>query len=181
MARTIKTTLELGGESAYKKGLQSIDHALVEQDWQQVGIDIVRGLADGLIDGVNIIWDKIKEMASSLLSGIKNALGIHSPSKLFRDKVGIFLAQGVGVGFVDEMDKVTKDMQNALPTSFDTMVNADISSFSNTKNHNTSSEKSNSGITVIIDKVEIHNDDDIEDTAYKLALKVRQAEMALGV
>lgn len=161
--------------------ITAIINALMEQDWLQVGIDIVRGLADGLIDGVNIIWDKIKEMASSLLSGIKNALGIHSPSKLFRDKVGIFLAQGVGVGFVDEMDKVTKDMQNALPTSFDTMVNADISSFLNTKNHNTSSEKSNSGITVIIDKVEIHNDDDIEDTAYKLALKVKQAEMALGV
>lgn len=161
--------------------ITAIINALMEQDWLQVGIDIIKGLANGLIDGVNIIWDKIKEMASSLLSSIKNALGIHSPSKLFRDKVGIFLAQGVGVGFVDEMDKVTKDMQNALPTSFDTMVNADISSFSNTKNHNTSSEKSNSGITVIIDKVEIHNDDDIEDTAYKLALKVRQAEMALGV
>ena len=161
--------------------ITAIINALMEQDWLQVGIDIVRGLADGLIDGVNIIWDKIKEMASSLLSSIKSALGIHSPSTLFRDKVGIFLAQGVGVGFVDEMDKVTKDMQNALPTSFDTMVNADISSFSNTKNHSSSSEKSNSGITVIIDKVEIHNDDDIEDTAYKLALKVKQAEMALGV
>jgi phage-related protein len=161
--------------------ITAIINALMEQDWLQVGIDIVRGLADGLIDGVNIIWDKIKEMASSLLSSIKSALGVHSPSTLFRDKVGIFLAQGVGVGFVDEMDKVTKDMQNALPTSFDTMVNADISSFLNTKNHNTSSEKSNSGITVIIDKVEIHNDDDIEDTAYKLALKVKQAETALGV
>ena len=161
--------------------ITAIINALMEQDWLQVGIDIIKGLANGLIDGVNIIWDKIKEMASSLLSSIKSALGIHSPSKLFRDKVGIFLAQGVGVGFVDEMDKVTKDMQNALPTSFDTMVNADISSFSNTKNHSSSSEKSNSGITVIIDKVEIHNDDDIEDTAYKLALKVRQAEMALGV
>ena len=161
--------------------ITAIINALMEQDWLQVGIDIVRGLADGLIDGVNIIWDKIKEMASSLLSSIKSALGVHSPSTLFRDKVGIFLAQGVGVGFVDEMDKVTKDMQNALPTSFDTMVNADISSFSNTKNHSSSSEKSNSGITVIIDKVEIHNDDDIEDTAYKLALKVKQAEMALGV
>lgn len=161
--------------------ITAIINALMEQDWLQVGIDIIKGLANGLIDGVNIIWDKIKEMASSLLSSIKSALGIHSPSKLFRDKVGIFLAQGVGVGFVDEMDKVTKDMQNALPTSFDTMVNADISSFSNTKNHSSSSEKSNSGITVIIDKVEIHNDDDIEDTAYKLALKVKQAEMALGV
>lgn len=161
--------------------ITAIINALMEQDWLQVGIDIIKGLANGLIDGVNIIWDKIKEMASSLLSSIKNALGIHSPSKLFRDKVGVFLAQGIGVGFSDEMDKVTKDMQNALPTSFDTMVNADISSFSNTKNHNTSSEKSNSGITVIIDKVEIHNDDDIEETAYKLALKVKQAEMALGV
>ncbi len=161
--------------------ITAIINALMEQDWLQVGIDIIKGLANGLIDGVNIIWDKIKEMASSLLSSIKSALGIHSPSKLFRDKVGIFLAQGVGVGFVDEMDKVTKDMQNALPTSFDTMVKADISSFSNTKNHSSSSEKSNSGITVIIDKVEIHNDDDIEDTAYKLALKVKQAEMALGV
>lgn len=161
--------------------ITAIINALMKQDWLQVGIDIIKGLANGLIDGVNIIWDKIKEMASNLLSSIKSVLGIHSPSKLFRDKVGIFLAQGVGVGFVDEMDKVTKDMQNALPTSFDTMVNADISSFSNTKNHNTSSEKSNSGITVIIDKVEIHNDDDIEDTAYKLALKVKQAEMALGV
>lgn len=147
----------------------------------QVGIDIIKGLANGLIDGVNIIWDKIKEMASSLLSSIKSALGIHSPSKLFRDKVGIFLAQGVGVGFVDEMDKVTKDMQNALPTSFDTMVNADISTFSSTKNHSLSSEKSNGDITVIIDKVDIHNDGDIEETAYKLALKVKQAEMALGV
>ena len=28
MPRTIKTTLELGGESAYKKGLQSVDRAL---------------------------------------------------------------------------------------------------------------------------------------------------------
>lgn len=161
--------------------ISSIVDELMKHDWLQVGIDIIKGLANGLIDGVNIIGDKIKEMASSLLSSIKSALGIHSPSKLFRDKVGIFLAQGVGVGFVDEMDKVTKDMQNALPTSFDTMVNADISTFSSTKNHSLSSEKSNGDITVIIDKVDIHNDGDIEETAYKLALKVKQAEMALGV
>lgn len=160
--------------------ITAIINALMKQNWLQVGIDIIKGLANGLIDGVNVIWDKIKEMASSLLSSIKNALGIHSPSKLFRDKVGVFLAQGIGVGFADEMDKVTKDMQNALPTSFDTMVNADISSFS-TKNHSTSSEKQNGGITVIMDNVTINNDGDIEETAYKLALKVKQAEMALGV
>ena len=161
--------------------VSAIWDTLKETDWKQLGIDLVRGIADGLVDGVDFIWDKICEMGNKIMDKVKSFFGIKSPSRLFKKEVGTYLAQGLGVGFVDEMDKVTKDMQNALPTSFDTMVNADISSFSNTKNHNTSSEKSNSGITVIIDKVEIHNDDDIEDTAYKLALKVRQAEMALGV
>ena len=161
--------------------VSAIWDTLKETDWKQLGIDLVRGIADGLVDGVDFIWDKICEMGNKIMDKVKSFFGIKSPSRLFKKEVGTYLAQGIGVGFVDEMDKVTKDMQNALPTSFDTMVNADISSFSNTKNHNTSSEKSNSGITVIIDKVEIHNDDDIEETAYKLALKVKQAEMALGV
>lgn len=161
--------------------VSAIWDTLKETDWKQLGIDLVRGIADGLVDGVNFIWDKICEMGNKIMDKVKSFFGIKSPSRLFKKEVGTYLAQGLGVGFVDEMDKVTKDMQNALPTSFDTMVNADISSFSNTKNHSSSSEKSNSGITVIIDKVEIHNDDDIEDTAYKLALKVKQAEMALGV
>lgn len=162
--------------------VSAIWDTLKETDWKQLGIDLVRGIADGLVDGVDFIWDKICEMGNKIMDKVKSFFGIKSPSRLFKKEVGTYLAQGIGVGFVDEMDKVTKDMQNALPTSFDTMVNADISSFSNTKNHNTSSsEKSNSGITVIIDKVEIHNDDDIEETAYKLALKAKQAEMALGV
>lgn len=161
--------------------VSAIWDTLKETDWKQLGIDLVRGIADGLVDGVDFIWDKICEMGNKIMDKVKSFFGIKSPSRLFKKEVGTYLAQGLGVGFVDEMDKVTKDMQNALPTSFDTMVNADISSFSSQKNHSSSSEKSNSGITVIIDKVEIHNDDDIEDTAYKLALKVKQAEMALGV
>lgn len=161
--------------------VSAIWDTLKETDWKQLGIDLVRGIADGLVDGVDFIWDKICEMGNKIMDKVKSFFGIKSPSRLFKKEVGTYLAQGIGVGFVDEMDKVTKDMQNALPTSFDTMVNADISSFSSQKNHSSSSEKSNSGITVIIDKVEIHNDDDIEDTAYKLALKVKQAEMALGV
>ena len=161
--------------------VSAIWDTLKETDWKQLGIDLVRGIADGLVDGVDFIWDKICEMGNKIMDKVKSFFGIKSPSRLFKKEVGTYLAQGLGVGFVDEMDKVTKDMQNALPTSFDTMVNADISSFSSQKNHSSSSEKSNSGITVIIDKVEIHNDDDIEDTAYKLALKVKQTEMALGV
>ena len=40
-----------------------------------------------------------------------------------RDEVGKYLAEGVGVGFEDEMKNVTQEMQNAIPTSFDTNFN----------------------------------------------------------
>ena len=40
------------------------------------------------------------------------------------DEVGVFLAQGIGVGFSDEMKSVSKDMADSIPTSFD--VNASV-------------------------------------------------------
>ena len=36
-----------------------------------------------------------------------------------RDEVGKNLALGIGEGFTSQMKKVTSDMNNALPTSFD--------------------------------------------------------------
>ena len=48
------------------------------------------------------------------MDGIKNALGIHSPSTLFRDEVGKFMAQGVGVGFENEMGNVTTEMDPTI-------------------------------------------------------------------
>ena len=34
------------------------------------------------------------------------------------------MADGIGLGFTDEMDKVTQDMTKAIPTNFDTTINA---------------------------------------------------------
>ena len=39
-------------------------------------------------------------------------------------QVGKYLALGIGEGFEDEMKSVTAQMQDALPTSFDTSVTA---------------------------------------------------------
>lgn len=45
---------------------------------------------------------------------MKNALGIHSPSTLFRDEVGRFMAEGIGVGFTERLRSVIGNMRNAL-------------------------------------------------------------------
>jgi hypothetical protein len=46
-------------------------------------------------------------------------LGISSPSAVFRDQIGANLAFGLGEGFTTAMRRVTRDMQNAVPTEFD--------------------------------------------------------------
>lgn len=80
-----------------------------------IGSDIVRGIWDGISGAAGWLADKVTSFASGILDGMKNALGIHSPSRLFRDQVGKYIAQGIGEGFTDEMGSVVGQMQDAMP------------------------------------------------------------------
>lgn len=85
-----------------------------------VGGDLVKGIWNGISNATGWIMDKIKGFGKNVLDGIKGFFGIKSPSRLFRDEIGKNLALGVGVGFEQNMKSVTKDMQDALPSSLDT-------------------------------------------------------------
>lgn len=80
-----------------------------------IGGDIVRGIWNGISGAAGWLADKVKGFASGILDGMKDALGIHSPSRLFRDQVGKYIAQGIGEGFTDEMGNVVGQMQDAMP------------------------------------------------------------------
>lgn len=80
-----------------------------------IGSDVVRGIWNGISGAAGWLADKVKSFASGILDGMKNALGIHSPSRLFRDQVGKDIARGIGVGFTDEMGSVVGQMQDAMP------------------------------------------------------------------
>lgn len=84
-----------------------------------VGKNLVQGLWNGINNMTSWVVDKIKGFGESVLGGIKSFFGIASPSKLFKNEVGKYLAEGIGVGFEDEMKNVTNEMQNAIPTNFD--------------------------------------------------------------
>jgi tape measure domain-containing protein len=80
-----------------------------------IGSDIVHGIWNGISGAAGWLADKVSGFASGILDGMKNALGIHSPSRLFRDQVGKYIAQGIGEGFESEMGNVTRQMQDAMP------------------------------------------------------------------
>ena len=87
---------------------------------------LVQGLWEGMSNARSWVLEKIKGFGQSILNGIKDIFGIHSPSTVFRDEVGKNLALGVGEGFADTMEDVTADMQGAIPTEFDADINASM-------------------------------------------------------
>ena len=90
---------------------------------KEFGLQLVKGLWEGISDAVGWLKDKIAGFGDDVANAVKDAFGIKSPSKLFRDEIGKNLALGLGVGFADEMRAVSQQMSNSIPTSFDTTLN----------------------------------------------------------
>lgn len=80
-----------------------------------IGSDIVHGIWNGISGAAGWLAGQVKSFASGILDDMKNALGINSPSRLFRDQVGKYIAQGIGEGFTAEMGSVVGQMQDAMP------------------------------------------------------------------
>lgn len=101
----------------------------------QIGIDIVKGLWEGIKSMGKWLSDAVGNFFGGIVSGVKGLLGIHSPSTVFAG-IGGNMGEGIGIGFLDAMNGVEKDMQKAIPTEFD--VNATVNGKGNadrTVNH----------------------------------------------
>ena len=64
------------------------------------------------------LYSQATGLMDNLVSGVKSLMGIHSPSTVFAE-IGENMGAGIGVGFVDAMKGVEKDMRKAVPTNFD--------------------------------------------------------------
>ena len=58
--------------------------------------------------------NQIKSFCTGVLDGFLDFFGIHSPSSVFRDQVGKYMAQGLGVGFTDEMSAVQRRINSSM-------------------------------------------------------------------
>lgn len=77
-----------------------------------VGSDIVHGIWSGISGAAGWLMNQISGFANNIVSGIKGLFGIASPSKVMRDEVGKYLADGVAVGWEknDPMASIERDL-----------------------------------------------------------------------
>ena len=109
--------------------ISQVKNAFTSVDWGSVGMNIIKGIANGLKGAAGAIVEAVKGAAESALNAAKNFLGIHSPSRVFRDQVGKMMALGMGIGFernipVKSMSTGVQRAVAGLQKSVDTALSA---------------------------------------------------------
>lgn len=79
-----------------------------------IGKNVVLGIWQGVQSYASWLWQQVRNFASNIVNSIKSALGIHSPSRVFKDQVGKNIALGIGEGFDDNINKVYSQMKSAV-------------------------------------------------------------------
>ena len=104
------------GKSAAKDLVDSVVNGIASlpEKMLDAGKNLVQGLWNGITGAANWLKDKISEFGQGIINGFKSAFGIASPSKVMRDSVGRYIAEGVGVGFMEEIPEVGADVVKAF-------------------------------------------------------------------
>ena len=93
--------------SAVRSGIGSV---------ASVGANLVEGLWNGVSNKIGWVTSKMASFGRSVINSLKSFFGIKSPSRLMRDEIGRFLAEGVAVGFMenDPMTEIEASLNNGV-------------------------------------------------------------------
>lgn len=92
--------------------------------WDSIGRNIITGIISGIASAAGALFDSLANLASSALNAAKNALGIHSPSALFRDEIGRQIPAGMALGIEKNMGLVDGALSDMNSTAFGVVQNA---------------------------------------------------------
>lgn len=78
------------------------------------GNNIIMGLVNGIKNAIGAAVNAAKSAASNVVNAAKSALGIHSPSRVFRDEVGKMIPAGLGKGVEANMNLAVNPVQRMV-------------------------------------------------------------------
>lgn len=122
LVNTIAKVIQFGrdlGTKAKEAGGEMVKNIIgavkdLPSKFMEIGVNIVKGIWEGIKSVGSWLHDRVTGFFEGMLQGAKDANKIESPSKVYRDQVGKYMAQGVGVGFEDEASRVEKDIRKNL-------------------------------------------------------------------
>ncbi|MBO0474437.1 hypothetical protein JZO86_12080 [Enterococcus ureasiticus] len=83
-------------------------------DFNSVGSNMAAGVATGINNGRESAVEAMRQLVSAVNEEAKKKAEIKSPSRLFRDTVGKFIAQGVAVGIEEDTEVAVASARNMV-------------------------------------------------------------------
>lgn len=111
-------------KSAIETGWNKAKSFLEKINLITIGKNIIQGLIDGITSVKEKISSAVRKVADAIPEKFKQILGIHSPSKVMKEKVGYWITEGIAKGIEanTKAEKAAKAKAQAIIKSF----NADL-------------------------------------------------------
>lgn len=84
-----------------------------QPDFVNAGLQLMKGVEQGVKNGQSGVVNTIVRVLKAAVAAAKRAMSIHSPSAVYAE-IGGYMAEGLGVGWSDEMKKVSRTITGSL-------------------------------------------------------------------
>lgn len=169
-----------GDAAATMANLESaLNAAFTANSTRSVGLNAMFGMAAGVRAGQSAVIAAMRSAAQNAVAAAKNALQIHSPSRVFRDEVGVMTMKGFGQGVLQETKEQAQIIRNAsryLTTEAGSSAVAATNDNRKTYNTDNSTSFSFAGATF-----QIRSEQDVRDLAVEIATLTRRNQRGRGL
>ena len=169
-----------GDAAATVANLESaLNAAFTANSTRSVGLNAMFGMAAGVRAGQSAVIAAMRSAAQNAVAAAKNALQIHSPSRVFRDEVGAMTMKGFGQGVLQETKEQAQIIRNASRyLTSEAGSSAVTATNDNRKTYNTDNSTSFSfaGATF-----EVRSEQDVRDLAVEIATLTRRNQRGRGL
>lgn len=169
-----------GDAAATMANLESaLNAAFTANSTRSVGLNAMFGMAAGVRAGQSAVIAAMRSAAQNAVAAAKNALQIHSPSRVFRDEVGAMTMKGFGQGVLQETKEQAQIIRNAsryLTTEAGSSAVAATNDNRKTYNTDNSTSFSFAGATF-----QIRSEQDVRDLAVEIATLTRRNQRGRGL
>lgn len=169
-----------GDAAATVANLESaISAAFMTSSLRSVGLNAMFGMAAGVRAGQSAVISAMRSAAQNAVAAAKSALQIHSPSRVFRDEVGVMTMKGFGQGVLQETKEQAQIIRNAsryLTTEAGSSAVAATNDNRKTYNTDNSTSFSFAGATF-----QIRSEQDVRDLAVEIATLTRRNQRGRGL
>ncbi|MDO5397765.1 MAG: phage tail tape measure protein [bacterium] len=117
------------GTEAVKNLIDSVINGAKEipSKMMEIGKNIVSGVWNGIIAAKDWFVRQVKSFFSGIVDGVKDTLGIRSPSTVFADEVGYWIPPGVGKGITKNKEAALKPLRELFDSPGNIIPTSDIS------------------------------------------------------